>query len=56
MKEVIDVEMLKEAFEEFLIDAEKFEGKGNKTAGRRSRVKSVAIAKMFKDWRKQSTS
>jgi hypothetical protein len=48
------IEELKELWENFVLNAEKFESKGNKAAGKRARKVSVNLAEKFKEWRKHS--
>jgi len=45
---------IKEMVENFVKDAEKFEDKGVKAAGRRSRVISSKLSQKLKEWRKYS--
>lgn len=42
--------------DEFKVDAEKLIEKSNQAAGRRARVKTSNIQKLFKEFRKQSLS
>jgi hypothetical protein len=50
----INVEQLQEMWEEFIVDATKFEVKGNKSAGRRARLKSLELRTLMKNWRATS--
>lgn len=50
------LEMMKEIFEDFCKNANAFLEKGNKTAGKRSRVASSKLDKLTKEWRKETVS
>ena len=45
---------IKAEFETFEMGAQRLVDKGNKTAGARSRKASLALDKLFKEWRKAS--
>lgn len=47
LKEQIDTQVVS-----FMENARVFMEKGNKSAGKRSRVATNALAKLFKEWRK----
>lgn len=49
LKEQIDVQMVL-----FMENARAFMEKGNKSAGKRSRLATNALTKLFKEWRKAS--
>lgn len=48
------LEQMKELFEDLCVNADKFLTKGNSAAGQRSRVASIKLTKVMKEWRKAS--
>lgn len=50
------LEQLQEMWDSFLKDATKNAEKGNKSAGRRARIKSVELRQSLKDWRTENLS
>jgi hypothetical protein len=54
MNNEFTVENLQNEWDAFIEDVKKFEEKGNKSAGRRARIKSIDLREMLKNWRKIS--